>query len=348
MNVTRVLTLMLAVCAGCGRHDSNTVKGPSDALPSVELALNWYAEAEHGGYVQAAEQGGFRRHGLDVKIRQGGPGAASLVIQELAAERIQFAVSSADLVILARAQKVPLVAVAAPLQQSPRCILVHQSSGIQSLEQLQNVTLAISDSRPFALWMKHKLPLTGVTMVPYSGDIGEFVRQPGFAQQGFVFSEPFVAREAGADPKVLMLSDIGFNPYNSLLVTTEKMIRQQPDIVRGMVEASIEGWAGYLQDPAATNAAIHRDNSEMSPAALQYGAKSMRPLCQPEDGVPLCGMTPERWQTLIDQIVEIGEIAEGSVQARECFDLSFLPHRSEATQSDRETDSSEVDREPTP
>ena len=331
---TCVLTALLM--AGCGQTTtepkSSTTTQPSANTATVRLALNWYAEAEHGGYVAASELGIFRDAGLDVDIRQGGPGAPNLVIQELAAGRIAFAVSSADLVVLARAKNVPLVAVAAPLQQSPRCIMVHKSSGVDSLQKLANVELAISDSRPFALWMKKKLPLENVTMVPYSGQTGEFILKQTFAQQAYVFSEPFVATEAGSDPGVLMLSDIGFNPYTSLLVTTEETIESQPDLVRSMVRASVKGWDAYLKDPTATNARIHADNSEMSPAALTFGAEAMSPLCTPEEGQPLCGMTLERWQTLVDQIVEIGEIEAGSVKAQQCFNISFLPDHNDGTE----------------
>ncbi len=307
--------------AGDSSADSNT----TNAGTPVQLALNWYAEAEHGGYIAAKELGLYRDAGIQIDIRQGGPGAPNLVIQELAAGRIKFAISNADLVVLGRAKNVPLVAVMAPLQQSPRCIMVHKSSGIENLQQLANVELAISDSRPFALWMKKKLPLTNVTMVPFSGQVGEFILKKNFAQQAYSFSEPFTAKEAGGDPKVLMLSDIGFNPYASLLVTTEQTIANEPELVRNMVTASVEGWQRYLNDPTPTNQRIHEDNDEMSLESLAYGAQAMSELCKSDDGQRQSGMTPNRWQTLIEQIVQVGEIKANSVTASDCFDTSFLP-----------------------
>lgn len=318
-----VFACCLSLLIGCSSSTDGQLEG--DKRPtSVTLALNWYAEAEHGGYVLAAENGLYSQAGLDVEIQQGGPGAAKVVIQELAAGRIEFAVSNADLVVLGRAEGVPLVAVAAALQQSPRCIMVHAAAGITNLQDLQNVELAISDSRPFALWMKKKLPLTNVVMVPYNGQVREFLIKQNFAQQAYVFSEPFQAKEGGGDPVSLMLSDIGFNPYGSLLVTTEAMIKDRPQVVRAMVEASVAGWRSYLDQPTLTNAAIHRDNPEMSLASLEYGAQAMKPLCQPTQQTPLCGMTEVRWQELIELIVEVDAAEAGRVVAAECFDLQFL------------------------
>ena len=332
-HVTIVLLAgLLFGMSGCGRQNSAPQSTPpsadsavSESSAAVTLALNWYAEAEHGGYVAARQLGYYEECGLDVEIRQGGPGAPNLVIQELAAGRLSFAISNAGLVVLARSKDVDVVAVAAPLQQSPRCIMVHESSGIENLQQLSNVQLAISDSRPFALWMKKQLPLTNVTMIPYSGQVGEFVLNNDFAQQGYVFSEPFLAQENGSDPKVLMLSDIGFNPYASLLVTTQQTISSNPDLVRKMVHAATKGWQAYLDAPDAVNAEIHAQNEDMSIAALTFGAAAMKPLCQPPDGTPLCGMTLERWQTLVQQIEALGEIEPGAVDAAACFTTEFLP-----------------------
>lgn len=314
------LALSVIFFAGCGQ---DSTKNDTDATQEVTLALNWYAEAEHGGYVAVRELDLLKDSGVSLTVQQGGPGAPNLVIQELAAGRIKFAVSNADLVVLARAKGVPLVAVAAPLQMSPRCIMVHEASCFESLSDLRDVELAISDSRPFALWMKHKLPLTNVTMVPFSGSVGEFLQKPNFAQQGYVFSEPFVAKEKGGDPKVLMLSDIGFNPYSSLLVTTEDVIQQEPELVKNVVQASVNGWKKYLANPDQVNAAIHRDNEDMSMESLAYGVQAMRPLCETDD--PLCSMSVERWQQLVNQIEELKEIEAGAVKAEDCFDTSFLP-----------------------
>lgn len=321
MNAFRLFFVSLVVAVlscGCSRDS------PTNASTSI-LALNWYPEAEHGGFLAAAERGYFQDNGVDVQVRPGSKGAPSLVIQELATGRIQFAVSNADLVVLNRAAGVPLVAIAAPLQQSPRCILVHESSGFQSLADLANIELAISDSRPFAVWMQKQLPLNNVTLVPFSGSVGEFLQKKNFAQQAYVFSEPFLAQENDSDPQTLMLSDIGFNPYSSLLVTTEEQIQKHPETVRAIVQASVKGWDSYLKDPVAVNRSINAENRDMSMEALAFGADSLIELCRPKADETFCGMTEERWAELIAQIEEIGEIDEGVVKAADCFTNEFLP-----------------------
>jgi len=310
--------LILLVC-GCAEPQPSESSATNKDQNSVKLALNWYPEAEHGGYFAADELDHFDAAGLDVEIIHGRPGVSRLIMQELATGRIDFVISSADQVVEQRARGLPIVALLAPVQKSPRCIMVHAASGFTSLEDLANVELAVSETRPFALWMKKQLPLKDVTVVPFNGLVGEFLAKPNFAQQAYVFSEPFIAQEQGSDPAVLMLSDIGYNPYASVLVTSEDVLKNQPDLASGMVNASRLGWAAYLDTPDTTNGRLHQENADMSLAALAYGATALQKLCQTEDNAPLGSMTADRWQQLIDQLVEIDIIEPNSVQSHDCF-----------------------------
>ncbi len=304
---------------------SQSTDPESDAAsPKVQIALNWYPETEHGGFIAADTEGYDQKQGLDVEILPGDTNAPSLVISELAAGRVEFAVSDADNIVKARANDVPVVAILAPLQNTPRCIMVHEESGITRLEDLADVELAISEGRPFAQYLMLKLPFKPFPRVPYNGLVGEFMTKKTFAQQAFVFSEPFLAKEQGASPRALMVSEIGFNPYASVLVTTEKNILENPERVQRVVNAAWQGWKMYLDAPQKTNAAIGKMNSNMSVGALQYGADTMKDLCRPAEGEPEFGMTLERWVTLVEQIEEIGAVEKGAVRAEECFNETFL------------------------
>ncbi|MCA9065369.1 MAG: ABC transporter substrate-binding protein [Planctomycetaceae bacterium] len=322
--LTMVLLILVSGCQGDGGVSEN-----DDGTTDVRIALNWYPEAEHGGFYAAETAGYFQQQNLAVELIPGGPAAPTTVISEMAANRILFAVSDADNVVKARAAGVPIVAVLAPMQQSPRCIMVHKSSGITSLQDLQNVDLAISEGRPFALWMKKRLPLTNVNLVPFGGGVGEFLVNDRYAQQGFVFSEPYTAEKQGGDPLPLMVSDTGFNPYASVLITTESAIRERPELVRRVVTACVQGWQQYLKDPEQTNQLIHSCNEEMSLETLAYGAQALVPLCTSDGQTASCRMTLQRWQELVSQIEELGVTEAGEVKPEECFTNDFLPVNSD-------------------
>jgi NitT/TauT family transport system substrate-binding protein len=289
------------------------------ARKQVTLQLNWYPEAEHGGYYAALVHGYYREAGIDVRIISGGPDTP--VLQQVATGRAAFGVINADNILYGRAAGAPVVALMAPLQISPRCLIVHESSGIREFSQLKDMTLAISTTQAFSFYLRSKVPLTGVTVIPYTGNVARFLVDKDFGQQGYVFSEPYLIGEQGGDPRTLMLADLGFNPYTSLLFTSEKYLREERELVEAMTRASVRGWRKYLADPQATNRRIQELNPEMDPGVLAYGAKAIVPLAESSDTKArgFGAMTLERWQTLIDQMVACKQLAAGAVIAREAF-----------------------------
>ena len=122
-----------------------------------------------------------------------------------------------------------------------------------------------------------------------------------------------------------MVSDIGFNPYTSVLITRAEVIEKQPELVRRMVEASRLGWRKYLDEPEKTNERIHSLNNEMSLEILAFGTRTLKPLCEAglSSSEKLGEMTPERWQTLVEQLVEAEALKPGAVDSTKAFDVRF-------------------------
>lgn len=321
-----MLKLKLAVLvalAGCwfaGCTSPTSTKKSSDGKDHVVLMLNWYPEAEHGGFYAAQVHGIFERHGLDVEIRAGGPSAP--VAQEMLTGRVQFGIGNADDVLLFRQQDVDLIALLAPIRNTPRCILVREDSGVTSLDGLKGLVLQANQGQAFLDFMKSKNMLNDVQVVPYGGTVAKLVTDPKTAIQAYSFSEPLMAKQQGVEVRSLMLSDIGFNPYASCLMCTKDYADANMDIVKRMKEACREGWQKYLADPEEANQVILKQNSQgMTIEALDFGAKELRSLCLPNNANPeeLGDMTATRWQELVDQFVALGLVEAKKVKAEEAF-----------------------------
>ena len=307
---------------------------PSKAAPAsvatpfdVTLALNWFPEAEHGGFFAALVHGYFAEEGLNVTIRPGGPKVP--VIADVASGTVEFGVDNADKLLLGRVQQADVVAVMAPIQDSPRCIMVHKSEGITKLEDLAGrkpFTLAMNTGQPFAQFLMKRVNLTEAQITSYPGNVAQFLLEPKYGQQAYNFSEPFVAEQQRGDPVCLMLSDLGFNTYTSLLITRGELIEKQPDLVGKMTRASILGWKKYLTEPDETNRYIHEQNSQMGLDVLAFGVAALKPLCLPNDFAEerLGEMTAERWRALTSQMTEIGSLPTDSTQPDAAFTTRFL------------------------
>lgn len=315
-----LLSVLLGLAACGSPADDAAVRGAP-----VKLALNWFPEAEHGGYYAAQVHGLYRDRGVQVEILGGGPDAP--VVQRVATGQVAFGLTNADGVINARAAGAPIVALFAPYQVNPRCIVVHESTGFTSVEQLTDVTLALSQRPAFSQYLRHRFPLKGVAIVPYQGGMAPFLENERYAMQGYVFSEPVVARRQGARPRALMVADTGFNPYASALIATEETVAQRPDLVAAVVAASRAGWARYLEAPDSTHRRIHELNPEMDLEILGEGARLSRDLVLDpvarEHGIGY--MELARWAALLEQMVASGVVDAGQVRPEDCFTDRFLP-----------------------
>src|ERR1700690_3429599 len=111
-------------------------------LDKVRFGTNWVAEAEHGGFYQALADGTYRKYGLDVTIRQGGPSVNNRIL--LPVGKIDFFLSANNLQGFdAVTQNIPTVEVAAYFQKDPQVLIAHPDQGIQKLQDLKALTLFI-------------------------------------------------------------------------------------------------------------------------------------------------------------------------------------------------------------
>ncbi|HTN76963.1 MAG TPA: ABC transporter permease, partial [Pirellulaceae bacterium] len=113
----------------------------------------------------------------------------------------------------------------------------------------------------------------------------------------------------------------------SLLFTRGASIEKDPELVRKMTRACVRGWRTYLSDPDPAHHLINAANPEMTLEALTFGFRALTPLCLPNSAPPesVGRMTPERWQTLTDQLIEIKLLEPGKVRADEAYRLEFMP-----------------------
>lgn len=124
----------------------------------------------------------------------------------------------------------------------------------------------------------------------------------------------------------ILVSDMtGYNPYSCMLFTTEDYIKNNPDIVKAYVQASIKGWDYYKEHSAEVNEFMMTFNPDATMEWLNFGAEQSRPLIWTTE-VEKNGfgyMSVERWQTLLEQMLE-GKVIDKEVDVKEAFTTEFL------------------------
>src|SRR5579862_133169 len=291
----------------------------------IVFSTDWLAEAEHGGFYQAVAEAIYRKYGLDVDVRMGGPQVNGL--QLLAAGRLDVAMADALQVTSAIDQNVPIVAIAATFQKNPTVIIAHP--GVRSLEDLKGKPIAIgaASNTTFWPWLREKYGFTDDQKRPYGFSVQPFLADPQLSQQGFVTSEPFSIEKAGVRPVVFLLADYGYPTYSEVLAVTRDTLAKKREVIERFVRASAEGWKRYLEDPAAGNALIKKANPQMSDALIAYGVAKMREYRIVTGGdaqrLGLLTMTDARWKAT-DDFLHSARLAKPGVDYARAYTLDIV------------------------
>ena len=189
---------------------------------------------------------------------------------------------------------------------------VDASRGAGSLAELfaGSGTLAVEPGVPYVKWLQKHYDLSKWKIVPYGYSTAPFLSDPQMVQQVFVTAEPISARRQGADPKVFLIAESGFDPYAAVVVAKGAYWKQHPDRVAAAVAALRAGWQSYLDDPGPANAAMGALNQEMDAETFRLAAEAQKPLVlddfAKQHGVG--AMSLERWTELGAQLRELGVI----------------------------------------
>ena len=131
----------------------------AQAQEKLTYMTNWYAQAEHGGFYQAVATGIYKKYGLDVIIKMGGPQVN--IMQMLGAGQTDCIMGSSDLqIMVARSNGLPIVTLAASFQKDPQVLIAHED--VKKFEDMKGKTILIAPSarQGYWLWLKSKYGFT--------------------------------------------------------------------------------------------------------------------------------------------------------------------------------------------
>jgi len=273
----------------------------------LQLALNWKAEPEFGGFYAAKLSGYFQRRNLEVAITEGGAGTP--VVQMVANSKVRFGIAAADEVVISQARGTDVVALFAVYQINPQGIMVHPERGFKSIADVFNApgTLAIQSGSPHALFLQSQFPGYKVSLVPYAGGIATFLLDPNYSQQCFVTSEPLIARRKGKPAQSFLIADTGFKPYGTVVIARRQYVEKNQKETRDLIDAVREGWIEYLRAPDKANNTMVKLNPAMDAVSMKEAAEVQK-LFIIDAGAPtqeLGKMTMERWRTLVNQLYDL-------------------------------------------
>jgi NitT/TauT family transport system substrate-binding protein len=299
---------------------------------AVTFATNWKAQAAHGGFYQAVADGTYKKYGLDVTIRQGGPQVNNRPL--LPARRIDFLMTGNLLHSFDNVKNgIPVVVVAAMFQKDPQALMAHPEQGYENFSSLKNATTAlIAKDGQFTWWQWLKVVhgFKDETLKPYNYNLGPFLAQPKAIQQGYSVAEPIYIEQQGKfKPVVHLLADHGFSTYSTLIETRTDLVKSNPDLVQRFVDASIIGWVNFMYgDRSAANALMIKDNPEISLAEIEASVALMKQQGIVDSGEAqtqgIGAMNAARIKDFYEQMVKAGLYQAKDVDLSKVATLQFV------------------------
>lgn len=290
--------------------------------PATQVT-NWFAESAHGGQFAAMLNKEYDKLNLNMTTDQGGPSVSTVPL--VAAGKYMFGMFSADQILLARQDGVPIVAVFAPFQIGLGGLMYHASQPVNSFPDLNGRKVYVSAASNYWQYLQKKYNLDKTEQMTYNGQLATFLADEAAVFQCYISEEPIAAAKQGVKVGYLRTADSGYNPYANIMGTTEQMVKDKPEVVQAFVAASLAGWKAYIENPKPTLDLIKSVNKDYN---IELGAESAnieKPLVLGPSNDPkkIGTMTEERFKDMHDQLRSVGAL-KADMDYKAAFDAKFI------------------------
>lgn len=313
--------------AACGEKETTTEPG---APQELELLLDYFPNADHAG-IYAAEAGGhFEDVGLDVTIRQ--PPDPSAPIKQVGAGRVDLAVSYEPEVFRARDQGLPVVSVAALVQEPLTSIMSLPDADIREPEDLRGKEIGTAGIDYQTAYLETILEDANVPLESVERrDVG-FSLTPALltgrvdAVLGAFWNyEGTELRLRNRDPRIIHMEEAGVPTYDELvLVANERTLEERGEVIRRFIGALAAGTRDLRRDPDRAIRGLLEANPDLSPRLQREVVEVTLPLFLPPEGRPYGWQEPEEW-TAFGTWMRENELLERLPEPERTFTNELLP-----------------------
>jgi len=254
-----LLTIILLISISIVSCSTTKTVIETEQIQKIDLRLEWFHHAQFAGFYAAKDKGFYAEENLEVNFEQGGTGLAPIPLVISGSE--QFGLAEADQILLAREQGIPVVPLVTIYRKSPLVWFSLASSNITEPKDFEGKKVGSwpdTEALFETLMKKAGVDESKVEQVPVKYDVTPILTGQVDVFPGFIIYEPIVVQEKGYDVNLIWPSDYGINFYSMTLFTSEKLLKEQPELVDKFVIATLEGWDYTFVNPSEiANVTVH-------------------------------------------------------------------------------------------
>ncbi len=222
------------------------------ALRTIRLPMGFLPSVQYAPFYVAQEKGYFAEEGLTLEFDYSFETDGVALV---GAGELPFAVVSAEQVLLARAQSLPVVYVMAWFQKFPVAVIAQAEAGLDTPEALRgkHIGTPLLGGANF-VGLRALLSAAGVPAEEVNIEAVGFNQAPlltaGQIDAAVVYAnnEPIRLAAQGEEFSVIAVSDYAALAANGIL-SSEATLAAEPELVRGFVRALLRGLADTNANP---------------------------------------------------------------------------------------------------
>ena len=313
------LSLMLTAC---GKPNVE-----NEALTHIRLPMGYIPNIQYAPFYVTVEKGYFKDAGIEIefdyKFETDG-------VALVAAGELPFAVVSGEQVLLARAQGLPVTYVAAWYQQYPVSVVAKSEAKVLVPQDLKGKKIGLpglfgaSYIGLRALLAAGKLTEADVTLDAIGFNQVELMAA---GQQdivvGYAANEPLQLRAQGIAVTELRVADYAQLAANGLLAS-EKVIAENPELVRAFVDAFLKGLQYTIDRPDEAFEISKAYIPNFSELDADVQKQVLEVSIEQWKAERLGYSDPQAWENMQNVLLEMGLIAE-PLDLSKAFTNEFVP-----------------------
>ncbi len=227
------------------------------AQTPVTFQLNWTAGGPNAGFAAAVGEGYYKAAGLDVTVVQGN--GSGNTAQLVASGRVDLAYADAVAVSQLIAKGAPMRIVATVYQSNPNSVLALKKTGVKSVADLKGKKVGVpsgsSQGPMLPLLLKaNGLKEADMTLMnmPVSAMVPSLLQGQVDAILGSTDAYQIQLEMQGAEVDSFPFADHGVPTVATSIFASNKYIKDNPEILKKFIAASLKGWSFALDNPEKT------------------------------------------------------------------------------------------------
>jgi NitT/TauT family transport system substrate-binding protein len=289
----------------------------SSFAKEVTLLMDWFPQGNQSGYWQAEFDNQYHKD-ITIKVKAGGPKVNTT--QMVASGQVEFGLQGSDSVMMANSKGAGLKGIFVSLNHVPYTLVFHPNQGIKTVNDLEGRPFAVKMGVTYWKWVKYKYGVSAKEF-PLTGDLGLFARTPTQFQQGYSLFLPARLAAKGVATEQITLESLGYRPY-SVLFTTDKMIKENPELVQAVVDRLSISFHKSLVDPKPTRDFILSKSKKVNAEIHNNALELMKADFLPQDWSKIGCQDPNRWVELSKQLKDINMLP-ADFNPHDSYDTSF-------------------------